>query len=72
MHTQHLRNTHDTSGLVWAILQCGGSSIAVETAHGNTEERPDGQKGAVGGGETGTKFEDNEEQVVDDKGPSPG
>ena len=51
------------------IFESGGSSITIQTAHGDTEKGTHGEELLVGVTEAGAEFEDNEEDVVDDEGP---
>ena len=64
---QHSRN--NSSGSLWAIFQSSGCSITVKSAHCDTEQCAAGEELGEGLAETGTELEDDEEDVVDDKGP---
>lgn len=66
---QHSRD--NTTGLWGTILQSSSSNITIQTTHGNTEKRTAGQELFVCLTETGTQLQDNEENVVGDKGPFP-
>lgn len=61
---------NDTSGSFWAVLEGGCGSISVESAHGNTEKSTHSKKLTVSLSKPGAKFEDDEENVVNHKGPS--
>ena len=59
----------DTASSRGAVFECRGSSIAVETTHGNTEKGAHGKEMFVCLGETGAEFQGDKEEVVDYKGP---
>lgn len=65
-----LQHTGDeTSGSFRAIFECSGGGVSIEASHGNSEEGAAGEELFVGLTETGTEFENDEEKVIDDKGP---
>ena len=64
---QHARN--NTSGFRWTILDGSGSSVSVETSHGNSIDSPDCQKLLIGLTKASSKLENDEEDQVDNVGP---
>lgn len=64
---QHSRD--NATGLWGTILQSGSSNVTIQTTHGNTEKSTAGQELFVGRTETGAQLQDDEENVVGDKGP---
>jgi hypothetical protein len=63
---------NDTACRLRAILQSGCCCITIKSAHGNTEEGSHGKELLVGLAETCTEFKNDEQHVVDDKGPDSG
>ena len=64
---EHTR--HETTGGFGAVFKGRGGCIAIQTAHGDAEEGAHGKKLGICLCEAGPKFEDDEEDVVDDKRP---
>ena len=59
----------DTPGGIGTVFEGCGGGVAVQTTHRDTEEGANGEKLRIGLAEAGTELKDDEENVVDYKGP---